>query len=74
MLKFIECQLCLKLSWHNIHVPREGEDRGKTGKKEGRGGRNKTEGKVREGWGRKGSEQREGKGKENGREEEKVLR
>ena len=31
--------------------------------KEGRGERNKTEGEVSEGWGRKGSDQEEGKGK-----------
>ena len=30
---------------------------------EGRGERNRTEGEVREGWGRKGSDQKEGKGK-----------
>ena len=43
----IEYLLCLKLSWHNIHMSREGEDRG--GKTEGRGGRNETEGEVSEG-------------------------
>ena len=60
----IDYLLCLKLRGQR---GKDGGERGKTegrgGKTEGRGEINRTEGEVREGWGRKGSDQKEGKGK-----------
>ena len=40
---YLQLSVCLKLSWRNIHMPREGEDRGgrQRGEGEDRGERGK---------------------------------